>query len=426
MRTATRMRHAALLTLVCVAGCSSPELVSPGTAPTITLLAFGDSGYDYAYLEPDDLAPALTAAEFDAAWREEWLEDKRPLADYALPATIVLPATGGVVEASGLDRVSTAMQRLCAARGCDLAAMLGDNIYPNGATLGADGHDDAERFRRLLYEPFHDLVPGSADFRIYSTLGNHDWNTSRAGALAELRYLETTRPFFMDGLVYRVKPPAARGELEIFAIDTTLLLAANDVPEALLDDDGSETTDGTLDDFEPWMLPQTDLERDIAGWLDRALASSDARWKIVIGHHPLWSSAGSKFQQARVLRRLLLPAVCRDADIYLAGHDHTLEVHTDDCSNAGGPSRPTPLLHVVSGAAAKQRPLNSAFMAYQARENPQLQTLWARGLVWGFAHVTLEPERATVRMLTVANDGDAEPAVAYEYTHPRRSGGTAR
>jgi hypothetical protein len=425
-----------LASLVGVSGCHAPTPAAstlPHSTPpitaasqSVTLLAFGDSGYGYAYIEQEDLEPPLSAAQFEAQWREEWLEDKRPLADYALPATTVLPATGGVIEATGLEGVAGAMRRYCSTAGCDLAMMLGDNIYPNGATLGADGHDDGERFRALLLEPFHDLVPGDRDFRIYATLGNHDWNTSREGAMAELKYLESTAPFYMDGLVYRVKPPAAHGTVEIFAIDTTVLLAANDVPEALLDDSGGEVESGDLDDVEPWMHPQSDLERNIPAWLEQALASSDARWKIVIGHHPLWSSAGSKFQQARVLRKLLLPTLCRYADMYVAGHDHTLEVHLDECDAATGettsaPTRTTPLLHVVSGAASKQRPLNRAFMAVQQRDNPQLQTLWARGLVWGFAHLTLERDAVTVRMLTVANDGDTAPTVAYTVRHPRRS-----
>jgi hypothetical protein len=96
-------------------------------------------------------------------------------------------------------------------------------------------------------------------------------------------------------------------------------------------------------------------------------------------------------------------------------------VHVDACNAAAQGPQTTALLLVVSGAAAKQRPLNRAFMAVQARDNPQLQTLWARGLVWGFAHLTLDPEAVTVRMLTIANDGDTAPTVAYTYTHPRRS-----
>ena len=39
-----------------------------------------------------------------------------------------------------------------------------------------------------------------ADFRIYAALGNHDWKTSRAGAMAQVRLPRTDAPFYMDGL----------------------------------------------------------------------------------------------------------------------------------------------------------------------------------------------------------------------------------
>jgi hypothetical protein len=155
-------------------------------------------------------------------------------------------------------------------------------------------------------------------------------------------------------------------------------------------------------------------------WLDDALASSTARWKIVIGHHPLWSSSGGKFEQAKALRRLILPTLCRQADLYLAGHEHTLEVHTDDCSKATTGSNLAPLPQIVSGAAAKMRPINTTFMRNQQQSNPQLHTLWARGLVWGFSHLTFEGDQVTVRMVQVPADGSAAQ-VTYEHSFSRRT-----
>jgi len=38
--------------------------------------------------------------------------------------------------------------------------------------------------------------------------------------------------------------------------DTTLLLGAYDVPEALLDDDGAEITSAEPADVRPWTAPQ--------------------------------------------------------------------------------------------------------------------------------------------------------------------------
>jgi len=107
--------------------------------------------------------------------------------------------------------------------------MLGDNIYPNGPTGGADGVTDATRFDEILLAPFKDFASLAPGFRIYAALGNHDWRTSREAALSEVRYMEETRPFYMDGLIYRVKP---RPDIELFVLDTEVLLSGQTVYEA--------------------------------------------------------------------------------------------------------------------------------------------------------------------------------------------------
>lgn len=386
----------------------------------IGFIAFGDSGYHYDYLDPEDIAADLDA--YIAMERAEWLEDRRVPEEFIPAPPHALP-DGRVIAASGLGPVARAMRSYCAVEDCRFATMLGDNIYPDGATAGADGRSDAERFNAVFTEPYGAYGALAADFRIYAALGNHDWNTSRAGAEAQRRFLESTPPFYMDGYFYRVIPPGLEGEVELFVIDTELLLAQVPVPETEVDWDGSEIVLPEYDDLSPGVAQQSDAERGMAAWLEQALASSTARWKIVAGHHPLWSTAGSKFAQARALRALILPTLCRYADLYLAGHEHTLEAHLDDCSKALPGAHVKPLLQVVSGAAAKQRPSNALFAAKQQFNNPELRSLFSRGMVWGFAHVTLEDERATVRLISTPNDSGGRMAQEFEIILARRSAG---
>ena len=388
----------------------------------IELLAFGDAGYHYDWLASSEYQERKSARDVAVQELDDWIADKRPLVEFSLPPFHVLEQTGGVVLASGRDAVARAMNTYCAGEGCQFGVMLGDNIYPVGATLGADGRDDAERFRDLLSQPFELLAAGKTDFRIYAVLGNHDWYTSRAGALAQVAYMEQSDLLYMDGLRYRVTPPAANGDVEIFALDTEMMLAGEGVYEAVMGDDGSEQPPTALEAYDPWVKPQDADERGMAQWLEQALKESKARWKIVIGHHPLWSSSGGKFEQARVLRRLILPALCRYADLYIAGHEHTLEVHSDSCRTAVDDPRVQPLVNVVSGSASKQRPVNSAFMAQQDRKYPQKTTYWARGLVWGFMHVSLDSDSGTITVVTTPGSGTGEPVVAYSHPFVRRSG----
>lgn len=408
----------AALIAACTSPASAPVSQRASAAP-LTMLVFGDTGYHYDYLAKKEYQRVVTQEQFEAKERKDWIEDKRPIEELAYPPTYQL-LNGSVITASGQAPVASAMREYCIAQGCDFGALLGDNIYPDGATAGADDIDDAKRFRDLFEIPYGPLGQDRPDFRIYAVLGNHDWHTSREGAMAQVRYLEASPLFFMNGLFYRVAPPAAHGEVEIFALDTEVLLAGTTVYKAELTDDAREVPSTELAHLEPWAAPQTEAERNMVAWLDEALASSRARWKIVIGHHPLWSSAGSKFEQARALRRLILPTLCRYADLYLAGHEHTLEVHTDDCSKATAQSDLEPLPQIVSGAAAKMRPINTAFMRNQMESNPELHTFWARGLTWGFSHLTFDGDQVTVRMVQVPADGSASQ-VAYEHSFARRT-----
>jgi tartrate-resistant acid phosphatase type 5 len=415
--SAASLSSCALLIAACTAPSQQATRDAAPQSKAVTLLAFGDGGYHYDHLAKKDYDKVVTEEEFLADERKDWVEERRPPEEFDHPPMYKLPSNGSVIPASGQMPTVAAMKSYCAQHTCNFAVMLGDNIYPDGAMANAD---DAERFRDVFTTPYGSLVK-ERDFRIYGVLGNHDWHTSRDGALVQVRFLETTPPFFMDGLFYRVVPAASQGEVEIFALDTQVLLAATKTPEAVLAEDASEVQTDDLEYFEPWSAPQNDAERNMVQWLETSLASSKARWKIVIGHHPLWSTAGSKFQQARSLRRLILPALCRYADMYVAGHEHTLEVHTDGCTEALPGSDVTPLPTVVSGSASKMRPTNTAFIRQQLKAHPELHTLFARGLSWGFAHLTFEGDRATVRLIETPRDGSGTAQVTYEHSFTRRS-----
>lgn len=422
-----RHRTSGLLALF-LAGCASVERgVAPASpsSRSVSFLAFGDSGYSLDYLDPEDLNPPLTRDQFVARARASWTKDKRPIAEFTPPPMVAHPANGGFVAASGLMPVAKAMTDYCrSVARCQFGVMLGDNIYPDGATLGADGRDDSNRFQDLFATPYGAFGWGDRDFRIYATLGNHDWHTSREAALSEVRYLSTTRPFYMDGLAFAAQPPSAKGMVEVFSIDTHVLLAGEKVLDGKLADDGSEVPTTKLDASEPWAVPATDAERAMVADLERRLKASTARWKVVIGHHPLWSSSGGKFEQARTLRAVLLPTLCRYADLYLAGHEHTLEVATDSCATAAPGEGLAPLPNIVSGAAAKQRPLNTAFMAHQQRNYPQYRPLYVRGMIWGFAHLTLTDSEAKVTMVSTPDDGSGRTKVEFTQTFARRSKGS--
>ena len=399
------------------------EAQSPGGSDLdVGILIFGDTGYGPEYPEDTDFEDSFNVEQYLASEWETWLEEKRPPDEYRPRPYEFSEATGGMIPESGMDEVSAAMKAYCLTeQRCDFGTLLGDNIYPSGATLGADGIDDSKRFKDLLQDPFGNLVESPADYLTYVTLGNHDWETSRAGGLAQIRYLETAPGFYIDGPFYSVKPTAGEGQIELFVIDTSMILATVDVRADRLNDDGSEGSLGDIEEPDYDVHPMTDAERNQVQWLENALSNSTARWKLVLAHHPIWSSAGGKFEQARVLRELLMPSLCRYADLYLAGHEHTLEIHTDNCETVLGEPAEQPLVQIVSGAGAKQRPIHSTFMEHQERKYPQLTTEFAEGLLWGFAHMQVDGDSANVTLLEVPDDGHSSFVELIDYSFDRRS-----
>lgn len=315
---------------------------------------------------------------------------------------------------SGLVPVAEAMREYCRGADCRFGLMAGDNIYPDGAAGDAG---DAERFRTRFTEPFAGFADLQSGFRFYVALGNHDWRTSRAGALAEVRFLERNPPFHMNGLFYSVRPPGLGDQVEIFVIDTEMLLAPLMLPEM---DDRADGTMEATGEMEAGggrnALPASAAERDQLGWLEQALARSTAKWKLVMGHHPLWQSrADVKYEQSIALRNLLLPMLCRYADAYFAGHQHTLEVAADSCTGDDGHAATIPLPNIVSGAGSKAREIDALFRSWQQKTWSQLRSLWADGDQWGFSHVTLQDDRMVVRMLAVDRNGTVMEAFRHSF-----------
>lgn len=235
----------------------------------------------------------------------------------------------------GQYALAEVMTKTCANLGCDAALLLGDNIYPHGALTASD-----PQFQSKFEKPYRGL-----EFPFYAVLGNHDVHLGRQGADAQIQYTNHSSKWRMKARHYRER----LGHTEIFALDTNTI----------------------LDD------------REQQQWLDEALASSDARWKLVIGHHPIYSigehgqaDAHEGRPQAR-LRTWLSPLLCRERAVYLSGHDHLVQVNQLPCGS----------LSIVSGAAGKPR------KAYNEAIEAQRDTLrFYHAKTLSFAHLAIRDD----------------------------------
>ncbi|MBU2870062.1 metallophosphoesterase [Colwellia sp. E2M01] len=403
------------------------------TSKNINFLAFGDGGYHVDYPKIKHIKYPKNKEEFIEAEKADWVEDYRPMSEFDHAPIYVYPNTDIATEQGGAQAVGLAMTEVCRVKPCEFALQLGDNIYPDGA--GADdGKDDQKRMDDLILAPVKPLLAENPDLMIYSALGNHDWKSSRHGVALQTQWMKEQKNFTLgDQGYYKYTIGEPDNDVEFFVLDTNMLLSGQVFHEVPLNKDGSEgdlaqaLNDGRaeLEQPEAHELPITDEDEKQLAWLADGLENSTAKWKIVYGHHILWSIGGTKYSEGHVLRELLLPSLCEYADAYVAGHEHDLELLSDDCSlyskNTAANNKPV-LPLIISGAAAKMRGKHTPFAEQQAKRYPQYTLHWSQSFTWGFAHVELdnEADKLNVEFYTTPRDGSGKANLAAEFSFDKR------
>ena len=184
------------------------------------------------------------------------------------------------------------------------ALTLGDNFY--GPWFLWWRHGGKQYFKDRFDEPYAQLLGRGVRFHL--SLGNHDVRTREGRDQIEdfeRFHIAGEKGYYSFAAGATIPCPGAdtsvcatedRGGhplVEFFALNTTRFDKGKDDPEQL-------------------------------EWLRRALAGSKARWKILFGHHPLYST-GKKHGPALRLRGMVEPLLEGRAQVALAGHDHIYE-----------------------------------------------------------------------------------------------------
>ncbi len=284
---------------------------------------------------------------------------------------------------AGQYRVAAAIEQVCAARGCDFALGLGDNIYEEGVGSAYD-----VQFENKFERPYAHL-----DFPFYMALGNHDNTRLAAGdggdngdgdyqVAYSYRAARASDKWRMPARQYHFsagEQVGGRPLADFFALDSNPLTAINPDPNPHF----SYTTYGS-EQFQ---------------WVQEALHASSGRWKIAFAHHPYISNgqhgnaghydsdAGILSEQAsgRYYKGFLEQSVCDKVDVLISGHDHDLEwlKPVSDCGKT---------FFIVSGAGAKTRSFGDA-----ARN----ASYWQADATLGFFWIELDGDRFTAAAYTV-------------------------
>jgi hypothetical protein len=241
--------------------------------------------------------------------------------------------------------VATAMLRYHREHPFNFAVTLGDNFYPRGM----ESPDDPrwKTWWSTLYDPLK--IP------FYATLGNHDWNQPNSPA-AEILFTRESTSWRMPATYYTF----TAGPVQFFALDTDVISEAQ-----LL-------------------------------WLTAELDRSRATWKVVYGHHPIYSAGQHEDNNVKIEQ--LLPVLKDRANVYLAGHDHDMQ----HLKPEGG------LHFFIAGTGGKLRTIE-----------PGPRSLFARGAN-GFAVIEADAQTFTVRFI------EADLSSPYSYTLRRAGSGTGR
>ncbi len=222
----------------------------------------------------------------------------------------------------------------------DFVITTGDNNYPNGS---ADTIDlNIGQYYHSLIAPYKGSYgAGSAENRFFPVLGNHDW--VNGDAKPYLNYFSLPG----NGRYYQLD----RGPLRFFML--------NSMPDE---------PDGTSSD-------------SVQGqWLQASMAASQARWKVVVMHHPPFSSGlhgSSNWTQ--------WPFAAWGAQLVLSGHDHSYERIVRDGTT-----------YVVNGLGGAPR-YNRGFMHV---EGSQIFYSQSHGAMLATADETM------LRMQFIAHTGD--------------------
>ncbi|KAJ0692328.1 putative Acid phosphatase [Helianthus annuus] len=179
----------------------------------------------------------------------------------------------------------------------DFIVSTGDNFYDSGLV---DEHDPA------FYDSFTNVYTApSLQKQWYSVLGNHDY---RGNALAQLSPTLGQRDdkwFCMRSFILHA------GNVELFFVDTTPF-----------QDKYFTETDHQYD----WrgVLPREEYMSHLLKDVDLALKESSSKWKIVVGHHTIFS-AGHHGNTQELVDKLLPILLENEVNLYINGHDHCLQ-----------------------------------------------------------------------------------------------------
>ena len=219
----------------------------------------------------------------------------------------------------GTTQVAVAKQmgRAAAAHKSSFVITCGDNYHGSGISSA-----DSPRWKAEYEEVYSNpslMIPW------YPALGNHD---NRGKVDAEIAYSKISSRWKLPARYYtHTETIDGMNEALFVHLDTSPFVAAYHKKGSSYHVEGQD--------------PKAQLR-----WLESALAASRARWKIVVGHHPVYAAAPGHGDTKELIADVLPVLQKHGVQIYFCGHDHVLQHLVDGGVNffvCGGGSSHRPV-----------------------------------------------------------------------------------
>lgn len=179
----------------------------------------------------------------------------------------------------------------------DFVAALGD-IHHFDGVAGVDDPLWQTNFE-LIYNHPALMLPW------FPILGNHEY---RGNTQAILDYSKKSRRWEMPARYYSKEITISREKVLLLFIDTSPLIDDCRKAPATYPDAGRQSREAQL------------------AWIEQTLNTSDAKWKIVMGHHPVFADTPKPGTIREEMQKYLKPLLDKyKVDIYICGHVHNFQ-----------------------------------------------------------------------------------------------------
>jgi predicted MPP superfamily phosphohydrolase len=216
------------------------------------------------------------------------------------PLRFITLGDWGVKGQNSQDQVARSMSRYALKKPTKFILTVGDNFYNSGVQSVTDTHWQESWIN--IYKK-----PGLSRLNWFISAGNHDYGGS---IQAQIDYSKINPRWKFPQRYYKKQFRTENLTADFFFIDTSPFISSY---------------------YNKASMPEIDVEKEKINiqksWLRRKLRNSDAEWKIVVGHHPFYSSTPARAKERSDLSAELLKLFQRHKpDLYLSGHDHDLQL----------------------------------------------------------------------------------------------------